>query len=288
MEPRVRRSGSSTRHGKGSLVVVGTGLKAALHLTPEARQEILRADRVFYLVSDPLSEKWIKTLKPTAKSLASCYVRGRPRIAAYRRMIEKILSPVRSGSRVCAAFYGHPGVSVLPSHEAILRARQEGFETEMLPGISAEDCLFSELVFDPAGFGCQSYEATDFLVYRRKFDPSSALVLWQAGVVGNPDYEERPARSGMRLLTRRLARVYGKKHEVVLYEASLLPVIPSMIRSTTIEELPTAGVTGGTTLFIPPRPRSPDPRTLRLLGLRRSEKSRRFVCWDSSVLVNST
>jgi hypothetical protein len=35
--------------------------------------------------------------------------------------------------------------------------------------------------------GCQSYEATDFLVHRRKTDKSSALVLWQAGVVGKVD-----------------------------------------------------------------------------------------------------
>ncbi len=279
MEPRSRQRGTVRHRGKGSLVVVGTGLNAAQHLTPESRAEISRADRVFYLVSDPVSEKWIKQLRPAAKSLSSCYVPGGPRMAAYQRMIEKILAPVRSGRRVCAAFYGHPGVAALPSHEAIRRARQEGFDAEMLPGISAEDCMFSELGIDPARSGCQSYEATDFLVYRRKLDPSSALVLWQAGVVGNPNYGNRPARSGLRVLVRRLARVYGRRHEVVLYEASLLPVIPSTIRSTTIEELPTAGVKGGMTLFIPPRPRAPDPQMLRSLGLRPSDRVVIPSCW---------
>ena len=278
MEPRGRRRVSSRRRRHGSLVVVGTGLKAAQQLTPEAHDEISRADQVFYLVSDPLSERWIKILRPTATSLVSCYVPGRPRAAAYRRMVGKILAAVRSGKRVCAAFYGHPGVSVFPSHEAIRRVRKEGFVAVMLPGISVEDCMFSELGVDPAQFGCQSYEATDFLVYRRKFDPSSALVLWQAGVVGNLDYGERPSRSGMRLLAQRLARVYGRRHEVVLYEASLLPVVPSTIRSTTIGELPTAGVTGGMTLFVPPRPHAPDPRILRSLGLRRSNRVAVPVC----------
>ena len=280
MAPRIRPRGSSSRRRKGSLVIVGTGLKAALHLTPEAREEISSADRVLYLVSDPLSERWIKTLRPTATSLVSCYALGRSRMAAYRRMVEKILAPVRAGRRVCVAFYGHPGVSVLPSHEAIRRARKEGFEAQMLPGISAEDCLFSELGLDPARSGCQSYEATDFLVYHRRFDPSSALILWQAGVVGNLDYGERPARSGMRLLARRLERVYGSSHEVVLYEASVLPVIPSTIRSVTIEELPAAGVTGGTTLFIAPRPHRPDARVLRSLGLRESSRMEVPSCWE--------
>lgn len=280
MGPRGRRHRAPSRRKYGSLVVVGTGLRAAQHLTPEARDEISHADRVFYLVSDPLSEKWVKTLRPTAKSLASCYLRGRPRMAAYERMIDRILAPVRSGQRVCAAFYGHPGVAVLPSHEAIRRARKEGFEAEMLPGISAEDCLFSELGVDPVRSGCQSFEATDFLVYRRRFDPSSALVLWQAGVVGNLDYGERPARSGLRILARRLARVYGKRHEVVLYEASLLPVVPSTIRSVRIEELPRSGVTGGMTLFVPPRPQRPDPRGLRSLGLRESKRALIPPCWQ--------
>jgi len=276
---RGRRHASVGRRKQGSLVVVGTGLRAAQHLTPEARDEISHADRVFYLVSDPLSEKWVKTLRPSARSLASSYLPGRPRMAAYERMIDTILAPVRSGQRVCAAFYGHPGVAVLPSHEAIRRARKEGFDAEMLPGISAEDCLFSELGLDPVRSGCQSFEATDFLVYRRRFDPSSALVLWQAGVVGNLDYGERPARSGLRILARRLARAYGKRHEVVLYEASLLPVVPSTIRSTTIEELPKAGVTGGMTLFVPPRTRRPDPKGLRSLGLRASKRAFIPPCW---------
>lgn len=279
MTPRGRRRGSTSRRKKGSLVVVGTGLKAAVHLTPEAREEISRADRVFYLVSDPLSERWIKILRPAATSLVSCYVRGRPRMVAYQRMIDRMLAPVRSGQRVCVAFYGHPGVSVLPSHEAIRRARKEGFEAEMLPGISAEDCLYAELGLDPTRSGCQSYEATDFLVYHRRFDPSSALILWQAGVVGNLDYGGRPTRSGMRLLAQRLARVYGRKHEVVLYEASLLPIIPSTIRSISIDELRTAAVTGGTTLLVPPRPHRPDPRMLRSLGLRESHRVEDSCGW---------
>jgi len=279
MAPRGRRRGRTRQQKKGSLVIVGTGLKAALHLTPEARGEISRAEHVFYLVSDPLSEKWIKLLRPSAKSLAFCYSVGRPRMAAYRQMVDTILASLRSGHAVCVAFYGHPGIAVLPSHEVLRQARREGFSARMLPGISTEDCLFSELGFDPTQSGCQSYEATDFLVYRRRCDPSSALVLLQAGAVGDLEYRRQPSRSGLRALARRLAQVYGRKHEVVLYQASVIPVFESTIRSTTIEELPTAKVTGGTTLFVPPRPRSPDPRGLRSVGLRRSDLPVLPPCW---------
>jgi hypothetical protein len=243
---------------------------------------------VFYLVSDPLSERWVKSLRPTARSLVSCYLSGRPRGEAYERMIETILAPVRSGHTVCVAFYGHPGVSVLPSHEAIRRAREEGFDARMLPGISSEDSMFAELGFDPTRSGCQTYEATDFLVYRRRVDPSSALVLLQAGVVGNLNYSSRPSQRGLRLLAQRLAKVYGRKHEVVLYEASVLPVVLSTIRVVPVEQLTTAGITGSTTLFVPPRPRPPDRESVRSLRLRPSKTTRVPSRWRLDPRGNET
>ena len=45
-------------------------------------------------------------------------------------------SRIRAGFRVCAVFYGHPGVFVYPSHEAIRRARAEGFAARMLPALT--------------------------------------------------------------------------------------------------------------------------------------------------------
>ena len=39
---------------------------------------------------------------------------------------------------------------------------------------------------DPTTTGCQSFEATDFLAGRRRFDPSSVLILWQVGALDQP------------------------------------------------------------------------------------------------------
>ena len=50
---------------------------------------------------------------------------------------------------------------------------REGFNAQMLAGISAEDCLFADLGLDPGKNGCQSFEATDFLIRRRQFEPTS-------------------------------------------------------------------------------------------------------------------
>jgi len=268
------------RRRKGSLVIVGTGIRAVRHVTAESRDEISRADKLFYLVADAVSEGWIKTLNPTAESLASCYVRGKSRMVAYRRMISQMLTSVRAGARVCAAFYGHPGVFVYPSHEAIRLARKEGYEAQMLPGISAEDCLFADLGIDPSRSGCQSFEATDFLIFRRKFDPSSSLLLWQAGIVGSMIYRPRNVNSGLRALARYLAGYYGGQHEVVLYEASPLPLFHPVIRSTTINKLPTAGVSSAMTLFVPPKLSRPDPDGLQQLRLSRAQLKIVPPCWD--------
>ena len=94
----------------------------------------------------------------------------------------------------------------------------------MLPGVSAEDCLFADLGIDPAVTGLQSYEATNFLYYHRQVDTSAALVLWQVSVVGETAVVEPPNRPGLAILADHLQTLYPPEHEVTLYEASPYPV----------------------------------------------------------------
>jgi hypothetical protein len=254
---------------RGTLVVVGTGIKIADHTTPEALRAMRMAQKLFYLVADSLSDSWVRDLNPTAESLKDAYQPGRTRRAAYRDMVDRILAAVRAGSRTCAAFYGHPGVFVGPSHDAIRRARREGFRARMLPGISAEDCLFADLGVNPAASGCQSFEATDFLAARRRFDPSSALILWQVGVLGEPGaragMECRPER--LAVLTARLGRFYPPRHPVFLYQASPFSICDAAITRTSLARLREVRVHPMMTLYVPPRPsRLRDPRVKRWMS----------------------
>jgi hypothetical protein len=142
-------------------------------------------------------------------------------------MVERMLAPLSAGKQVCVAFYGHPGVFVKPAHEAIRRARAAGHEAVMLPGVSAEDCLIADVGFDPGERGCQSFEATDFLVRHRRFDPTSALLLWQIGAIGVADFRaaEYWNPHGVAVLAEVLGETYGADHEVVVYEASPYPIV---------------------------------------------------------------
>jgi uncharacterized protein YabN with tetrapyrrole methylase and pyrophosphatase domain len=238
----------------GSLVVVGTGI-GATRLTLEARAAIEAADQVLHLIPDPVSVAAVERMNPHSRSLADCYVEGEHRRAAYARMVDAILEPVRAGERVCAAFYGHPGVFSLPPHEAVRQARSEGFEASMLPGISAEDCLFADLGVDPAEAGCQSYEATRFLERRPAIEPRAALVLWQIGVVGSANHSAEPVAPALGALVDVLRGLYHDDHEVVVYEASSFVGVAPLIRSTPLAGL-AAAVTPASTLYVPPLDRS--------------------------------
>jgi Tetrapyrrole (Corrin/Porphyrin) Methylases len=238
-------------------------------VSPEAASAIERADEVLYLVTQPLTAQWIERTNPRSRSLDALYEPGRPRSDTYAEMVEALLAPVRAGRSVCAAFYGHPGVFVNPGHEAIRQAHAEGYPAHMQPAISALDCLLADLGIDPAATGLQSYEATDFVMYRRRLDVTATLVLWQIGVVGELGYATEPRRENLQLVVERLARSYPRGHEVILYEASPFPLVADpFIQRLPFEELPDARVPLLATLVVPParKPRR-DRSVTKLLGL---------------------
>lgn len=237
---------------RAALVVVGTGIQASAHMSPLARSHAAQADKLLYLTSDFGAAALLETSNAASESLERFYAPGKPRAETYEEMVEYVLSFVRSGHSVCFAVYGHPGVFTYPAHESIRRARAEDYDARMLPAISAEDCLFADLGIDPADHGCQSYEATDYLVHDRRVDETSALVLWQIGIVGNLGYVDGTSESGLAVLAETLVARYGATHRVVVYHASPHPIVPPAIQRILLADLVTADVVPMSTLYVPP------------------------------------
>lgn len=250
----------------GALSVVGTGIRPISQTPPEAVARIQHADALFYLVADPLAHYWLQQLNPRAQSLHDLYAVGKDRRLTYRQMVERVLGSVRSGYDVCLVSYGHPGVFAFPMHEALRVARSEGYRAEMIPGISAEDCLFADLGVDPGAAGCQSFEATDFLVRQRIFDPTSALILWQIGVIAEDSYKDEPELwnpAGLQVLLDCLISHYSEDHEAIVYEAAPYAWCTPRIDRKTLRTLLTAKITPLSTLYVPPKePRPLDPDIL--------------------------
>lgn len=257
------------RTSPGRLSVVGSGIRLAGQLTVETRHLVRQADRVLAVLADPFSLGVLRELNPATTSMQVHYAQGRPRDESYARMVESLLAPVRAGEHVCAVFYGHPGVFVWPAHEAIRQARSEGFEATMYPGVSAEDCLVADLGIDPGVSGLQTYEAADFLVHPRVYDPRTPLVLWQLAVLGDlsrSTFETDPA--WVRALARVLAEAYPADHEVTVYEAAVGPFDKTRMEAVPLGRLHELEFTQASTLYVPPiGVPEPDEDRLRRLGL---------------------
>jgi hypothetical protein len=263
------------RKRQGSLVCVGVGMTLGSHLGPLARSHIENADVVFMAVSDGIVELWLKQMHPDVRSLQHFYRPGKSRARTYRQMVDAMLKEVRAGKRVCGAFYGHPGVFAVPPHEAIAIARREGFAAHMEPGISAEDCLYADLGIDPGTFGCQHYEASQFLFYKRRIDPSAYLVLWQIGIVGDRSLARfSTGAQYRRVLLDVLEPDYPLEHEVILYRAATLPIDKPHVMRTPLKKLPEAQIDLADTLVIPPA-RALEANTALIGRLARLDQRRR-------------
>lgn len=214
--------------------------------------EIDRADRLLVL-ADPFAFDWIRTRHPDAVNLADCYDDYTDRRDSYRRMVEQIVEPARAGRRVCAVFYGHPGIFAQVPHTAIEQARAAGLRAVMEPGISAEACLYADLGIDPGERGVQSHEATRFLAYRYQLDPAALVLLWQVALAGNlacVGFEPEPGR--LQVLVDKLLQWYRPDTPVILYEAARLPIEDFRAEHLALADLPHARYEEHTTLVVPP------------------------------------
>lgn len=238
---------------KGSLVCVGVGMTLGSHITPLARSYIEKADLVFTAVSDGAMELWLAEMNPDVRSLQRYYREGKSRLQTYREMVDAMLTEVRAGKRVCGAFYGHPGVFAWPTHEAIELARSEGYPAHMEPGVSAADCLYADLGIDPGKHGCQHFEASQFMFYRRRVDTAAYLILWQVGVAGDQSLARFSTGAPYRrVLAEVLSRDYDLAHEVILYRAVTLPISQPQVLRVPLGMLSEAECDMRSTLVVPP------------------------------------
>ncbi|GFD77679.1 hypothetical protein KUL118_05410 [Tenacibaculum sp. KUL118] len=259
---------------EGSLVVVGTGIGVAGQMTLAAKSYIESADIVFMGIMNKVGEHVVSGLNPNSVSLDDLYEEGKSRAVTYAQMADRIVHAVADGQKVCAAFYGHPGVFVTPSHEAIRRVKALGLEAHMLPGVSAEDCLIADLGIDPSRYGCQSYEASQFLFRDYRIDPHMTQIIWQIGLAGEATLSVLNAnhsQSGLAMLADILSEHYPSDHELIIYEAATLPICEPKIQKVLLCELERAKPTLISTLVVPSLG-MPDYRQDRLAKLGLTEQ----------------
>lgn len=237
---------------KGSIVVVGTGMIIGSHISIRCKNHITQADVVFSS-AHPLMQTWLEQLNPNTRCLQYLYGENKPRLETYQEMVEVMMAAIRAGNRVVGAFYGHPGVFALAPHKVVEQARKEGFDAVMEPGVSAEDCLYADLGIDPGTVGCQHYEASQFLFYRRVIDPSAYLILWQVALAGETSLTTKPSSAQhLQVFVDRLLEDYPADHEVTLYECQTLPTEQHKAVTFKLADLAQVPLTPVSTLVVPP------------------------------------
>ena len=243
----------------GKLTVVGTGIMFPSQMTYESADAIREADEVFFNVgAHPLAVKWIKENAKSSVDLYDMYADGKDRSESYAEMVDAIVSSVKRGNTVAAAFYGHPGVFVGPGFDAINACRELGYPASMLPGVCAVDCMFADLEVDPASFGCTMIEATDYVFHKRRLDPNIPLIIWQAGVIADVTFNLSGRTNNLDLLKQRLREEYPDDHTIIAYHAPTLPGMKPDVDVGTIGEIEVMNINASTTCLVRPR-QSPVP-----------------------------
>lgn len=235
------------------LTVVGVGIKFYAQLTVESIAHIKSASKLLYLVNNSETKEWLQEANQSAESLDPIYLKYQVRQDAYEAITDYILELVDKHRSVCVVIYGHPCVFASPGLNAVKKAKKAGISAYILPAISAEDCLFADLLVDPGSVGCCSYEASDLLLYQRSISADSHLIIWQVGfigVLGLPNSKKNVC--GIKMLTEYLLQYYPSEHEIILYEAPQLPGFDAIIVKLQLYDLHEAKLNAKSSLYIPP------------------------------------
>lgn len=250
------------------LALVGTGIKTIAHLTEEASGYIRTCEKVLYLVNEPLLARYICKLAQSSESLDEIYINAPSRERAYHHIVEKIHREVEQVNSLCVVIYGHPCVFATPGLLALSTLNQD-VKTVVCPAISAQDCLYADLRFDPASGGIQSFDATEYLLYDKTVDTSSHVVIYQIGMVGNLGLPTNKINlEAIHFIQKKLMKLYKKEKKAIVYEAALYPGTHPRIAEFDLEHLDKQELTTLSTLYLPPDEiqQVPSPDAVKLLN----------------------
>lgn len=247
------------------LVVVGSGIKSFSHITEETKKIIQNSDKVLYLVNEDNLKNWIKREAKYSASLEPIYFDHPKRIDAYQAITNFIVNEYTKVSNLCVVFYGHPTVFADSALKAVQEIQNNAGHAVILPAVSAQDCLFSDLQIDPGDKGCFSIEATELLIYERSIDPYAHVILWQIANLGSFDTQKSDK---LHILTEYLLGYYHANQPVCIYEAAILPLQKPRIEWIELVNLGVAELNSVSTLYIPPaKTAEPSNKYLSLLNI---------------------
>ena len=238
------------------IFVVGLGVLNVDHVTRETEAVLRRSNEVLYVDTGVATGTYLEGLCPRVTPLyETSYADDAPRLDAYARMAARVVDAAMDHPPVTFAMQGHPIVGVYAPFLIRDLAGLLDLEVRVLPGISAMDCLFAELMVDPCVGGMQMYEATDLLLRRRPLQSDVPLFVWQIGCVETRLHTTRVSRPERFIRLRaHLLRFYPPQHQVTAAYSTPHPLMPSTIHRFALADICAYAhlLHPGFTLFVPP------------------------------------
>jgi len=235
--------------------IIGLGVLNVDQVTYETERAIRRSKEVLYVDTGVATGAFLQKFCPIVTSLyASSYSESGCRLGSYDRMAVAVIEAALDHPPVTFAMAGHPIVGAQAPFLIHEMARLLGLEVVTLPGISAMDCLFAELMIDPCVGGLQMYEATDLLLRRHPLLPEVPALIWQIGVVETRLHTQRRSRaSRFDRFKAHVLQFYAPSHPVTAYFASQHPLMRSQKLQFPVGEIGAYAeqLHAGFTLFIP-------------------------------------
>lgn len=240
---------------KADIYVIGTGIAAPDHVTKEAERTLALCNEVLFVDSGPGLPEYLATVCSRVTDLASLYEDGSSRLKTYHRMAARVLDAALDHAPVAFALYGHPLVYAYPPFLVRAGAAELGLRVKVLPGISAADCILTELNIDPATNGFQMYEATDVLLRRRPLQADVPALIWQIGAIETGLYSRAPSRpERFSRFQKHLEQYYPASHIVYAVCCATTPSTPGTVLQFEIHQMMSLAhvLHAGYTLYIPP------------------------------------
>jgi len=237
------------------IYILGLGILNVEHMTRETERVLRRCREVLYVDTGVATQAFLEGVCPRVTALyETSYEENGPRLNAYHRMAARVVNAAMDHAPVAFAMHGHPIVGVYAPFLIRDMARLLNLEVQVLPGISAMDCLFAELMVDPCVAGMQMYEATDLLLRRRTLHADVPALIWQIGSVETRLHTTRISKpERFERLRAYLLQFYPPQHPVSAFYSTPHPLMPSTVLAFALEDMCGHAhlLHAGFTLFVP-------------------------------------
>lgn len=203
-----------------NLACVGTSIYGLGALTVEALAYLICADVVYCYPASAQHYKLITLLNENVINLHdTLYARGNEFDPSYDAIIKEVMHAVRGGTRVTYATQGSPAFHCGTAASLHRRAKQEGFSSIVVGGVSSFELLSADLAGDYDLTNIQLYSVLALAKNAVRLDPGVPCLLFDFGRYALPAIREDSSklqRSKVAALAHVIQRSYPTHHEVVL------------------------------------------------------------------------